>query len=527
MIRIPALIPAWRLALAHERRATALLVLTIVPLFALAYRLNPSSPRADRPGWWTWFDQSQYLRAARAWAALSLDPAEHWYPAGTALLAAPFVHLTPLDPFWIPDLVSTLAAAWLFAALGARLAPDQAGSRLVAAATFVLMLAGSRTLLRSFIEPWTTTPAVPLVFGALLLGLRLQSGPTARVAAGLGAAVGAIGLVRPSDAVVLAAVLTIFAGHALIRAPLGWPRRIGIAAAGAAGAAVPVAAAVALHWATHGRSEGAYLAGSRAIGFEWRLLAIRWVTLVADASALVPGQYSLSQAFLWTAFGLAGMGAALVATGGRQRAHHALVIAAASAHTLVYLCYRDLEPQSLILYGNYHYFKWVLLLLGLYAVLLFRIVPPCPRPARAWAAGLGFALLLLCWKAEWVEPPPPTPPPRVVPPHTLIVDSGLPDFASAILFSGRGPFADMFIEPHAMETTEGTRRNPGWFRTWPTRDGMMLQLRRPMFDEAFRLVLRPTVTVSDDPPPVLLRAQIAPAAPWWMRRALQGRPGGS
>src|SRR5689334_7426259 len=57
------------------------------------------------PTWEHWHDQGQYLRSARAFADGNLDASEHWYPPGYSLLGAPFVHLTPTNPFVIPDFV--------------------------------------------------------------------------------------------------------------------------------------------------------------------------------------------------------------------------------------------------------------------------------------------------------------------------------------------------------------------------------------------------------------------------------------
>ncbi len=92
--------------------------------YARLYAAHPWLPAAARldQGWWTWWDQGRYLDAALAWAAGDLDPSRHFYLPGYPLLAAPFVHLTPAQPFWWPDLACLLAAMMLFALLAARLA---------------------------------------------------------------------------------------------------------------------------------------------------------------------------------------------------------------------------------------------------------------------------------------------------------------------------------------------------------------------------------------------------------------------
>eukprot|EP01035_Chromulina_nebulosa_P034043 gene34043-45631_t len=81
-------------------------------IYLLAHRLSPLRPLTAEAtaGWWSWSDQFRYLRAATAWAGGDLDPAQHWYWPGYPLLAAPFVGLTPAQPFLIPDLLCLLAS---------------------------------------------------------------------------------------------------------------------------------------------------------------------------------------------------------------------------------------------------------------------------------------------------------------------------------------------------------------------------------------------------------------------------------
>src|SRR5262245_44992482 len=66
------------------------IITTIV--YVVSYLHYPDLPRTSNPGdgWWAWFDQSNYLSAAKAWAKGDLDPRHHWYLLGYALMAAPF-----------------------------------------------------------------------------------------------------------------------------------------------------------------------------------------------------------------------------------------------------------------------------------------------------------------------------------------------------------------------------------------------------------------------------------------------------
>ena len=71
--------------------------------FALSRRLD----RLVGPG--------RYYDSLRALAAGNLDPAQHWYPLGYAILAVPFVFLGD-HPFFVIDLVSLLVAYRAFIA---------------------------------------------------------------------------------------------------------------------------------------------------------------------------------------------------------------------------------------------------------------------------------------------------------------------------------------------------------------------------------------------------------------------------
>ena len=69
-----------------------------------AYKRHPSHPHiGGDPGWWTWFDQERYFAAATAWSQGNLDPAQHWYLPGYALLGAPFIRLISVHAYLATD----------------------------------------------------------------------------------------------------------------------------------------------------------------------------------------------------------------------------------------------------------------------------------------------------------------------------------------------------------------------------------------------------------------------------------------
>jgi hypothetical protein len=217
----------------------------------------------------------------------------------------------------------------------------------------------------------------------------------------MGFATASICLFRPTDAGVMLVVVVVFAGLVPLRAPLGWLRRAGIAAAGTIGAALPLSALAGLHLTIYGWHLGGYIEQSDLIGFEWRLIPLRWVTVFVSSRPLFSDDPSMSEIFPWIVPGVAGMVACLVVSRGKARLRHALVIGAVILHCLTYLAYRDLNPQGLVLFGNYHYFKWIVPVLGLYAVFLVTPVRNGWLAKPAWAADLAAAVTLFGWRAQW------------------------------------------------------------------------------------------------------------------------------
>ena len=88
--------------------------LVLAFVFESTYRAYPSTPIEAEQflGWWTWHDQSHYLRSAISFASGSLASSQHHYPFGYALLAAPFASVALSDPFYPINLASFLVLAW-------------------------------------------------------------------------------------------------------------------------------------------------------------------------------------------------------------------------------------------------------------------------------------------------------------------------------------------------------------------------------------------------------------------------------
>ncbi len=474
-------------------------------------------PRASHElGWWTWWDQGKYLDAARAWASGNLDPSQHWYLPGYPLLAALFVRITPDQPFVVLDLVCLLATLWLFVELAARLLPGMRWARGLGAVTFLVTTIFWSKPLEAWIIPWTTTPATPLILACLLATLRFLDtlrGGDVFLATLAGASVA---FFRPTDALALLLVVLPFIAWIAFRRLEGLGIKFRCVAMAAGGCLAPLSLLAVAHLAVFGSRLGPYLADSARLGFEWRLVPLRWVTIFIGPRPLFPEGYGLARMFPWIAPGIGGMAAVLATSKGDRFVRHGLVITAVAAHCTLYLAYRDLHAPSLWRYYAYHYFKWVLPVFGLYAALL--LVTLIASPIR-WRAGLVAAATIVAlfpWRPEWVADRS-SQAAGITDAHDLILHGGFPAIDSALLFKAQANWEASYLGHHEMRIRGSVFREYADFRVYPVDDGFLLVPLRPLpaGDVAFTadsgMALDPSFS------PVLGRQRIVPGLPCWSR----------
>lgn len=460
-------------------------------------------PRADFAGWWGWTDQGLYLRAAQAWSAGVLDRAEHWYFPGYAMLAAPFVRLLPIDPFTPVDVLCLIVSTLAFCALAERLL-HRPGARTIGAAVWIVTVSLNGLALRSWVEPWTTTPVAALSLISLWLMLRLIDGAGARTGFGLGLAAGAVLLFRPTDALVLCIAAGV-AGGVVVLMRRDWR----LAAAGIAGVALPIGVFGATYLALYGLTRSDYLTWSALVGFEWRLLPLRWVTLVIDPAPLIPDETGLSRAFWWVIPGVMGGAACLAVTRGRARARHAAVLGTVALHVGVYLAYRDLHPQGLIRFGNYHYFKWVLPVLGLYTVALVLVPVWFGRCRVGWGVAVVAAFAFF-WRAEFV---PGTSPAAFAGPQTIMAPAGLGGITGAMRVAAAGGFTALYQTEFDLIAGGTAWANGRSFKTQPVPGGLLLVPLRPLPAGPATVTFPAVILLDTAVPPVIGRQEIRFALP--------------
>jgi hypothetical protein len=467
----------------------------------------PITPRTLVPqsGWWWWTDQHRYLLAAQAWAAGVLDPAQHWYLPGYPLLGALFVHANPVQPFLIPDLVCLLASCAAVAFLAARLCPELIGGRLLGFVAFGVTIFLKRHSIDAWVIPWTTTPVTPLVLVSLGLALTFATRPTQAVAFLAALACAGIALFRLTEALVVLIGVAPFMLLVLLRSGLPWRQRGRIVAASLIGGLVPIILLVSAHVAINGWNLGPYIAESQGTGFEWSLIPLRWATIVLDPHPLFDEQQGLALAFPWFLPGIAGMAACLACVAPGRRAGHILVIGTAIIHLAFYLAYRDFHPQGLWRFNNYHYVKWVLAVLGLYAALLIVHLVGRHR-VRALLAGIAVLAVLLPWRAEFVPGAPDRA--QVIGPHEVKLAHGFDSPSDGVLVAAAGSWEDIYTGRHSLVVGGRTWYADADFKALPVKGGLLLVPLRPFPHEKTIIQLDDAITLDTGVTPVMGKQRV-------------------
>ena len=229
-----------------------------------------------------------------------------------------------------------------------------------------------------------------------------------------------------------------------------------------------------------GLHRSAYLVQSAQTGFEWRLIPLHWVTLFVSPQQMFTGEYSLAQRFPWIVPGVAGMVACLVTTRGATRLRHGLVVSATALHCLLYLAYRDLHPQGLFRFGNYHYFKWCVPVFGLYAVFLVTEVARRPRKVVAWGAGAAVALGLFSWRTHWREVPAGWLAEARMSGTTLSLPRAPRSVYDGLFVPAEGGLSKVYLADHEMQIGDRVFHSNIDFKAFPTAGGLILMVLRPM-----------------------------------------------
>jgi hypothetical protein len=491
------------------------LILTTL-LFGIAHHEYPTRPTAGLlgNGWWGGFDQGQYLVATHALAKLDFAPATQNYEPGYAVLAVPFVHLTPSDPFFIPDLAALLLACWLFGHIGQRLLANSYWARPVSMLIFVLTTVGDPLTMPTWVVPWTTTPMAPLLLGALLSTLAFLDQP--RPWPCFIAAISSCAIItfRPGDAIIVALPCFIIIVWELIRYWPGYRAGAVVVLAGVAGVACALVPAAVLHDVVWGMRANNYMLGSHAIGFNFRLLPLRWVLVVIGPVPLTAGR-GIAAAFPWVISGAAGMLACLVIPGREGRGPHALFVATAALSFVLFLTYRDLHPAGIWIYGNLHYFKCLLPIFALYTFVLGRELLTARHRISLLLIASGAVVVLFCWRPQLHVMPSVPNADIVQAPHHLTLMNGLPYITDAVLVAAEGNWADIYASRYHAYSPTRDYLATGDFKAYPRTGGFLLIPLRPILPDV-TFVFPDGVRLNPSVPPIPIRQDIVFAPPCWL-----------
>ncbi len=453
-------------------------------------------------------DQQRYLTSARAWAAGDLSPAQHHYFPIYPLMGAAFIWLTPRQPFMVPDLLCLLASLFLFVRIVRRLAPGW-GDGVSALCFLVAVLSGKWLFFWLWVMPWTSSGEAPLQYAALLLALRFGERPDTGRAMALGLCIGLAAGIRPSDAAVLGVGCGCFAMYALLHGRAGpsvWAKAAG---AGTLGLVCGMLPWVCAQLAIFGLSLSAYAEKSASIGFEWRLLPMRWVSLVIDPRPLLPEGNGMGEVLPWVFPGIAGLMLGIMPRAGRKLAPAALVAGTLALHWALYLSYRDLQPYGLWRFTNVHYFKWTFPFLVVGAVQLAAAL--ARRGERAWA-GLACALTLclILWRPVLTDAAPAAVQARD---HSLLLDEDLAPLDSAVSLPLAGSWRSLYFGAFVLHAGGADYRNTFDFKVLPVPAGALLLPLRPLPPGPATLNLPADVSLSAAPEAERFTQSIEPGVP--------------
>jgi hypothetical protein len=309
------------------------------------------------PPWQGFWDQSQYLKSARAFAGGRLSADEHWYALGYPLMAAPFVHLLPKDPFFAINTVSIAVFAVAFVAYFRPVIGSLASMSAFAIALLWPLSVDAPPRINfpiwlQYVMPWNTTPVAALLMVILLLVRRLRTDDSVRSDCALALLAATVVAIRPGDVAPLLVAGAFYGYVRLVR-----DRTIAKPVAALAAAAVVVGVYMALSWRIYGGLITPYHEAVRGIGASFSGLHERAYAILIDAAATHDEPHTALaalQPWLILAMPFAVAWAAL------DRARGLLPVAAVAASVVSYISYNDFWPYAVLRFSLIHYLAWTL-----------------------------------------------------------------------------------------------------------------------------------------------------------------------
>lgn len=387
-------------------------------LYVVTYANHPAVPSSQSVGWFSWYDQSEYLRTAKDLAAFKLRYSV--YPLGYPMLGALFLWLLPLHPFLIPNLVCAVGIALLFYRI--------AGAMVSRVEAFILTAMGvfaqSYFWVNTLTPPWNSVPVSFVIFvcAYLIVFRKVTVGSLAIC----GFAIAVAFLCRPWDALFL---MMLFAAGLF---ELGtWRERIRATSTLALGLFVAVFIIAIDYLTVFGTLMSPYVKQHLDMGFSLSNFPLRVYQIVFDGNLIAEGVHPAVFAKM-PYLSLILPGVALVIRRFGRRAVAWLVSMAAMI--CFYLSMNGLTPSNFWSYHGYRYLTFFVPFAVLFAYLSL---------TRAWRE-LGWKATLAGLAAGVLVP-------AVVGEKAVAVDPGMPVAFSNQVEGKTLHFALQLLQPTALD----------------------------------------------------------------------------
>lgn len=351
------------------------------------YQAAPGHDPGYPLGWWGWFDQGEYLKSAKAFAAFDFSASQHFCPPLYSMLGAFFVGFT--DPFWLIDLLCLLWFAAVFVLFADRYVPRWA-SLLI----FTVTILASHRMLENFVIPWTTSLAMALLSTGVYALVRLHEAlegkagqsfaPGVGYAFGIALVLGLLFPLRPLDILLSVILLGAWCAGAKNLLSRGNQAAVSVKvlAAACAGFLVGPLLYAAFNWMVFGTLNSDYVQDSISNGYFPGDLGEKFLSIFRDGRSLyLEPRSGIVDRYPWILLVFPSLIYIAVRGDSLLRVLALLVF----AQYILYLPYGDLLPTGLWRFKNIHYFKWTFPYLGLFSWFAVASI------LRAWKTERGSA----------------------------------------------------------------------------------------------------------------------------------------
>ena len=340
----------------------------------------PGNSLAHPRGWWGWFDQGEYIKAAQAFVEGDFSPGKHTYPALYPAIGSIFLPWMPVHPFFFFNLLGLLAFAFVFMVFATRYV-----TQLEAFALLALSVYFNKTIIVNFSIPWTTTGTV-LIYSITIYQLLRKSSPE-HVPASIpietikafvfSSVFSLLVILRPVDtgaAAIFYPAYLYFSFKSLRDTESKVKVKALLCQAVALGAGLLIGLGLFLlfNLQVYGQVLGGYFKSTAvASGYFPFELPRKIFSLVFDAyTVFLEPRASLISHFPWLVLSIVGIFGCLI----RGSAMLRVLAAAICLQFFLYAPYGDLIPNGVWRYYNIHYFKWMFPYLAFFAWLVLRWV---------------------------------------------------------------------------------------------------------------------------------------------------------